>query len=129
MRVEHKFKPIYNSESKILIPITIKEKQKLILDNNLAIYDVIKSCDIEASSDSSIKNVEINDINSIIKNSKIEKVIFNGKKSYEIYNKYAKDKFDNICVLPSTSPANAKFTFDKLYKIWKDELIKKYIEN
>ncbi len=104
------------------MPITIEEKIKLILDNNLAIYDVIKSCDIEASADSSIKNVEINDINSIIKKSQIKKIIFNGSKAYQVYNKYEKNKFTNISVLPSTSPANAKYTLEKLYKIWKDEL-------
>ena len=55
------------------IPVTVDEKVDLILKNNLAIYDVIKSCDIEGSSDSSIKNAEINDINTIIKQSCIRK--------------------------------------------------------
>ena len=89
-------------------PITIEDKTKLILNNKLAIYDVIKSCEIQGSSDSSIKNVEINDINYIINNSSIEKIIFNGNKAYELYNKYEKNKFSNTKVLPSTSPANNK---------------------
>lgn len=110
---------IYNEN----VPNTIYEKEKLILNNKLAIYDVIKSCDIQASSDSSIKNAKINDINSIIQNSNIKKVIFNGNKSYELYNKYEKNKFKNLIVLPSTSPANARFSFEDLYEIWKKKLI------
>lgn len=103
-------------------PITIEDKTKLILNNNLAIYDVIKSCEIQGSSDSSIKNVEINDINYIIKNSSIEKIIFNGNKAYELYNKYEINKFSNTKVLPSTSPANARYSFEKLYNMWFKEL-------
>ena len=104
-------------------PITIEDKTKLILNNKLAIYDVIKSCEIQGSSDSSIKNVEINDINYIINNSSIEKIIFNGNKAYELYNKYEKNKFSNIEVLPSTSPANARYSFEDLYTIWSKELV------
>lgn len=104
-------------------PITIEDKTKLILNNKLAIYDVIKSCDIEGSADSSIKNVKLNNLDEIIKKSKIEKIIFNGNKAYELYNKYEKNKFSNIEVLPSTSPANARYSFEKLYKIWSKELV------
>lgn len=104
-------------------PITIEDKTKLILNNNLAIYDVIKSCEIQGSSDSSIKNVEINDINYIINNSSIEKIIFNGNKAYELYNKYETNKFSNTKVLPSTSPANARYSFEDLYTIWSKELV------
>ena len=104
-------------------PITIEDKTKLILNNKLAIYDVIKSCEIQGSSDSSIKNVEINDINYIIKNSSIEKIIFNGNKAYELYNKYEINKFSNTKVLPSSSPANARYSFEGLYTIWSKELV------
>lgn len=110
---------IYNEKT----PTKIYEKEKLILKNSLAIYDVIKSCDIQGSSDSSIKNVEINDINSIIQSSNIKKIIFNGNKAYELYQKYEKNKFKNIVCLPSTSPANARFSFEKLYDIWSQELV------
>lgn len=110
---------IYNEK----IPTTIEEKTKLILNNNLAIYDVIKSCDIEGSADSSIKNVKLNNLDLLIQKSKIEKIIFNGNKAYELYNKYETNKFSNIEVLPSTSPANARYSFEKLYKIWSKELV------
>lgn len=104
-------------------PITIEDKTKLILNNKLAIYDVIKSCDIEGSADSSIKNVKLNNLDLLIQKSKIEKIIFNGNKAYELYNKYEKNKFSNTKVLPSTSPANAKYTLEDLCKIWSKELV------
>lgn len=110
---------IYNEK----IPVSVDEKTDLILRNNLAIYDVIKICDIEGSSDSSIKNAEINDINTIINESSISKIIFNGNKAYELYKKYETNKFTNLVNLPSTSPANARFSFDKLFEIWKKELV------
>lgn len=110
---------IYNEK----IPTTKEEKTKLIINNNLAIYDVIKSCDIEGSADSSIKNVKLNNLDLLIQKSKIEKIIFNGNKAYELYNKYEKNKFSNTKVLPSTSPANAKYTLEDLCKIWSKELV------
>ena len=51
-----------------------------------------------------------------------EKIIFNGNKAYELYNKYETNKFSNIKVLPSTSPANAKYSLEELYKIWSKEM-------
>lgn len=108
-------------------PETIEEKTNIILNNNLAIYDVINSCDIDLSSDSSIKNVKINDIKSVLKVSNIEKIIFNGNKAYEMYLKYEKNKFRNIVCLLSTSPANARYSFDNLKSIWKNEIIYKEI--
>lgn len=105
------------------IPKTTDEKRQVILDNNLAIWDVIKSCEICGSSDSSIKNVESNNVNDLIVKTKASKVIFNGKKASEVYYKYNK-QMDNIkyIILPSTSPANANYSFEKLYNIWKKEI-------
>ena len=106
---------------------TIEQKINLLLKNNIAIYDVIMKCDIEGSLDSNIKNVKINDIDSIITNSRIEKIFFNGKKAYELFIKYNKNNMKNnkikLEVLPSTSPANAIWSFEKLYSYWKDKII------
>ncbi len=106
---------------------TIEQKTNLLLKNNIAIYDVIMKCDIEGSLDSNIKNVKVNDIDSIITNSKIEKIFFNGKKAYELFLKYNKNNMNNnkikLEVLPSTSPANAIWSFDKLYNYWNDKII------
>ena len=110
---------IFNEE----YPVSNEDKKNIALKNNLALFDVVKSCSIKNSSDSSISNVKINDINSIINNSNIKKIIFNGNKAYELYLKYENNKFKNIVCLPSTSPANAKYSFDMLLEIWKRELL------
>lgn len=110
---------VFNEE----YPVSNEEKESIILKNNLALFDVVKSCSIKNSSDSSISNVKINDISSIINNSSIKKIIFNGNKAYELYLKYESNKFQNIVCLPSTSPANAKYSFNKLFEIWKKELV------
>ena len=67
---------------------TIDEKKQFLLDNNIALWDVIKSCDIKGSSDSSIKNIEPNDLELIVNNSDVKKIILNGGKAYELYEKF-----------------------------------------
>ena len=106
---------IFNSE----MPISIEEKTKLILDNNLALYDVIYSCDIVSSQDSSIKNVTPSNLTEVIKNSKIDRVFVNGKTAEFYYKKYLEKTLNLKCgVLPSTSPANATFSLEKLINAW-----------
>ncbi len=105
-------------------PETVEDKKKLLSDNRIALWDVVKSCDISGSSDSSIKNVKINDIEGIVKGSKIKKIIVNGRTAQKYFEKYAKCGM-NAEYLPSTSPANNVFSLEKLIKIWKTELLKK----
>lgn len=101
------------------VPENIEDKKKLLLSNNIAVWDVIHSCDIVGSSDSSIKNVVSNDIGTIIKNSKVERIFTNGKKADELYRKYIERQVGITAVcLPSTSPANAAWTLDKLCAEW-----------
>lgn len=101
------------------IPKTIEEKRSLILDNGLALWDSIASCEIIGSSDASIKNAKANDINVILDNSNIEKIFTNGKKSHELYVKYILPATgrEDIC-LPSTSPANAQWSLERLIEAW-----------
>ena len=101
-------------------PVTIEEKKKLLLDSNIAIWDVIASCSIQGSSDTSIKDVVVNDFSKILENSKVERIYVNGGKAYELYHKYA-EKVTGIKAvkLPSTSPANAAWGFEKLVEVWK----------
>lgn len=105
------------------IPETIEEKKKILLQHNIAIWDVIKSCEITGSSDSSIKEVVPADIESILQKSQIEKIYANGGKAYQLYMKYI---FPNtkrdIIKLPSTSPANASYSLERLLEIWKKEI-------
>ncbi len=101
-------------------PNTVEEKKALLLRNKIALWDVIASCEITASADSSIKNVEPNDITKILDNSKIKRIYVNGKTAEKYYNKYIKTKIgvSAIC-LPSTSPANAVWSIQKLISQWK----------
>ena len=101
-------------------PETVEEKKKMILENHLAMWDVIESCDIEGSADSTIRNVTANDLSVILENSKVERIIVNGKTAEKHYNKYTYPKtgIKAIC-LPSTSPANAAWSIEKLVDAWK----------
>lgn len=101
-------------------PLTIEEKKKLVLENNLALWDVIASCEITGSSDSSISDVTANDLSIIIENSRVDRIFVNGKTAEKYYNKYTYPKtgIKAVC-LPSTSPANAAWSLEKLVEIWK----------
>ena len=102
------------------LPETIEEKKEFLLRHNIAIWDVIASCDIEGSSDSSIKNVVPTDPNRILEESEVERIFCNGKASGNYYKKYQESRTGiEATVLPSTSPANAAFSLEKLIEIWK----------
>ncbi|MDO4199073.1 MAG: DNA-deoxyinosine glycosylase [Erysipelotrichaceae bacterium] len=96
---------------------SIDDKKEFLLRNHIALWDVIESCDINGSSDSSITNVKVNDIKSIIDNTKIDIIYTNGKKASELYNKYVYPVtgIKDMC-LPSTSSANAGYHFKDLVK-------------
>lgn len=100
-------------------PKSIGEKREFLLSHKIAVWDVIASCDIEGSSDSSIKSVVANDITPILKSANIEAVFVNGRTAEKYYNKYTKDVAcrEAIC-LPSTSPANAAYSLEKLTREW-----------
>ena len=104
-------------------PETIPEKKAFLSRHHIALWDVIGSCDIEGSSDSSIENVVANDISVILKNAKIRGVFVNGKTAEKYYKKYIEPKtgIKAVC-LPSTSPANAAWSVDKLVKHWSEEI-------
>ncbi len=105
------------------VPDTIEEKKKMILENHVAMWDVIASCEITGSSDSSIKNVVPNDIGGLLNETSIERIYTNGNAAHKNYQKYIKDKtrIEDI-VLPSTSPANAAWSLERLIEVWKKEL-------
>lgn len=104
---------------KVEEPVTTEEKRAMLLNNHIALWDVIASCDIYGSSDSSIKNAVPNDIGFIIKNSKIERIFTNGATADKLYKKYILPATGIEAVrLPSTSPANAAKSVDELVKEW-----------
>lgn len=104
----------------VKVPETVDEKRKMLLDNNIAIWDVIHSCSIIGSSDTSIKDVVVNDFSEILNNSNVKTIYVNGGKAYELYHKYAEKTTGIKAIkLPSTSPANAAWSLDRLCETWK----------
>ncbi|MBC3899206.1 DNA-deoxyinosine glycosylase [Acetobacterium malicum] len=104
-------------------PGTIEEQKTMLLENHIAVWDVIYSCDINGSSDSSIKNVVSNDIRALLNKSAIKTIYANGGKAYELYNRYCYQETNKeIIKLPSTSPANASCSLEKLVAHWGEEI-------
>ena len=101
------------------VPQNIEEKKEFLLQNRIALWDVIQSCTIEGSSDSSIRDVVPNNIPMLLNQSQIKEIYANGAKAYSLYEKYVYPSCLKQAVkLPSTSPANAAFSFEKLVWEW-----------
>ncbi len=101
------------------VPQTIPQRRDFLLRHHIAAWDVIHSCDITGSSDASIKNVTVNDLNEILSAAEIRRIFVNGKTAEKMYKKYTEPKLKRPCVcLPSTSPANAAWTLTKLVQAW-----------
>ena len=104
-------------------PETVEEKRGFLLRNRLAVWDVIASCDMQGSSDSSIRNVEPTDIRHMLAESKITGIYANGNKAGELYRKYQLPLTGKeATVLPSTSPANAAWSLQKLCEAWRNTI-------
>ena len=142
MREYHLIEPVYNKSSKILIlgsfP-SVKSREAnffyhhpqnrfwKILANiyntelHIAVWDVIASCEIKGSSDSSITNVEVNDLKKIIDQSQITHIYTNGNLADRLYHRYFDEIIDlPVTKLPSSSPANASYSLTKLISFWKE---------
>ena len=106
---------------------TKEEKITFLKKHHIALFDVVKECDISSSSDASIKNVIPNNLKPILKNSNINTIFTTGTKAHQLYKKYIypKIKIEDI-PLPSTSPANCKKGIEELltkeYKKIKDSI-------
>ena len=102
------------------VPETIEEKKAMLLAHRIALWDVIQSCDIKVSSDSSIKNVQPTDIGMILEKTNMTQIYANGNKAGQLYKRY---QFPitgiEATVLPSTSPANAAWSLARLCEAWK----------
>lgn len=101
------------------LPQTIEEKKRLLLENRIAVWDVIAECEIVGSSDSSIRNAVPNDLHQILDAAQIQHIYTNGGTAKRLYEKFQKDLAVPMTGLPSTSPANAAFTMDRLLEKWK----------
>lgn len=101
------------------VPVTIEEKRAFLLRNHIALWDVIASCEITGSSDSSIRNVVPNDLTPIFKTAQIRQIYVNGGTAAKYYDKYQKPVLQRDAIrLPSTSPANAAWSVERLVAVW-----------
>ena len=106
------------------VPQTVEEKKALALRRGVALWDTIGACEIEGSSDASITNVVPNDLSLILNAADIQTIFCNGGTSYACYNKYCRAQTGREAVrLPSTSPANAGWTRERLLEAWRAALL------
>lgn len=100
-------------------PQTVPEKQVLLLEHHLALWDVLAACEIAGSSDSSIRNPVPNDLRSILEAAPVTRIYCNGSTAYRFYVRYqqAQTGMEAVC-LPSTSPANASWQMERLLRAW-----------
>jgi len=111
--------------------MSYKQRQQLLIKNNIAVWDVLQSCNRDGSLDAAIKmdSIKVNDFHSFLTvHQKIQTICFNGAKAQAIYNKYVlpqiKNEFSNLSYikLPSTSPAYAAMNLQKKMSIWSNSL-------
>ena len=102
------------------VPLSVEDKKQMLLHHRIALWDVIASCEITGSADSSIKNAEPNDLSVILDAAPVEAIFVNGKTAEKYYNRYIRDKIGREAVcLPSTSPANAAWGMERLVEAWR----------
>lgn len=106
------------------IPVDIPAKKAFLLRHHIALWDVIASCEIEGSSDASVKNAVPVDIARVIQFASIERIICNGNLAYKLYQRHLEPLTGIRAIgLPSTSPANAAWSLEKLVSAWRDALL------
>ena len=117
---QNRFWPLLARLLKEQAPTSIEEKRALALGHHIALWDSIRSCTITGSSDSSVRDVVPNDLSVILGNSKVGRIYCNGALSHKMYMKYIYPTTGIEAVkLPSTSPANAAYSMDRLEKEWR----------
>ncbi len=106
---------------------TVEDRAQFAHTHHIALWDVIESCRIQGSSDASIRDVKVNDFTDILANSQIGAVFCNGALATKLYAKHCADKYEvPFFTLPSTSPANAAYSMDRLLSHW--SIIKNIVE-
>lgn len=117
---QNRFWKVLSAVFEDTVPLTVDEKRRFLLRHGIALWDVIQSCEIEGSADSSIRNVTPNDISVILQHADIQRIFLNGKATEKYYTKYLKNKVPvKAFTLPSTSPANAAWSPERLTEAWK----------
>ena len=102
------------------VPETVEERRAFLLRNHIAAWDVIYSCDIVGSSDASIRNVTPTDLTPILQKAPVRQIFVNGKTAEKMFRKYTEERIGRTAVcLPSTSPANAAWSLERLIDAWR----------
>lgn len=101
------------------LPQSVEEKKEFLRRNRIALWDVIDSCEIIGSSDSSIRNAKVTDLSLILDSCPIRRIYTNGGTAKRLFEKYQRDRYGVEAVgLPSTSPANASYSLERLVREW-----------
>lgn len=102
------------------VPESVEQKKSMLLTHHAAVWDVIASCEITGSSDASIRDVVPNDLSRILSHADIQVIYTNGSKAHQLYQKYIYPVNGREAhLLPSTSPANAGYSLERLVEAWK----------
>nr|MBR4281642.1 DNA-deoxyinosine glycosylase [Clostridia bacterium] len=105
-------------------PADIPAKKALLLRHRIALWDVIAACEIEGSSDASVRNAVPVDIARVLDIAPIERVLCNGILAHKLYQRHLEPLTGiSATAMPSTSPANAAFSLEKLIAAWRDVLL------
>ena len=109
------------------VPETDAERAELIRSNRLALWDVLASCRVSGSADQSITEAKPNDVRKLLRVAPIRKIFVNGKAAERYYNRFLRDALGIEAIrLPSTSPANAAWSLERLTEIWREELTREW---
>lgn len=104
-------------------PADVPAKKEMLLQNRIALWDVLQSCEIVGSGDASIRSETPNDLTLLLKAAPVRAVFTNGRKAESLYRRFCLPQtgMASVC-LPSTSPANASWTLEKLTEKWRQGL-------
>ena len=117
---QNRFWPLLAALHGTAVPLSTEERKTFALDHHIALWDAVSACDITGSSDSSIHNAIPNDIASLVKNSRIQRIYCNGQTAGRIFQQYCQaDCPLQAVTLPSTSAANAAWNMERLAQHWK----------
>ena len=117
---QNRFWPLLGRVLKCDVPSDTEGRKAFLLEHGIALWDTIEECDIAGSSDSSIRNVIPVDVMKVLDCAEIQEIYCNGAASFKLFMKYLYPVCGRTPVkLPSTSPANAAWSMDRLYEEWK----------
>ncbi len=102
------------------LPEETLEKKELLYRHCLALWDVVASCHVDGSADSTIRQVTPNDLSGLLQNTAVTRIFVNGRTAEKLYRKYLRSQTGiEAVLLPSTSAANASVPLDRLIEQWK----------